>query len=154
LLVGVVAIELGSALSLVLVQSVSGVQPAREIASVVELNAEDRVPVQPAAPQTASPPALDSKKPATKPDIASKRARATRSATRRLRQQAKVSKVEAENKVVDMLRAKGGRLEDASARGVARLIGGKKSTVHSALAGLIAAGVVVKAGGALMLAGA
>ena len=31
-------------------------------------------------------------------------------------------------------------------------IGGKKSTVHTAVAGLIAAGVVAKAGGALVLA--
>jgi hypothetical protein len=45
-----------------------------------------------------------------------------------------------------------GRLDDANAHGVARLLSGKKSTVHNAVTGLIASGVVVKAGGALMLA--
>jgi hypothetical protein len=122
-LVPVLALELGASLALVLVQVVSAAgHPAPKIAPVVELS------------------------------VASKRARAKRSATRRLGQQARVSKVDAENKVMDMLRAKGGKLEDASARGVARLIGGKKSTGHRAVAGLLAAGVVVKAGGVLTLA--
>jgi hypothetical protein len=62
-----------------------------------------------------------------------------------------VSKVDAEQKVVRLIQDSGGKLDNASARGVARLIGGKKSTVHTAVAGLIAAGVA-KAGGALVLA--
>lgn len=53
---------------------------------------------------------------------------------------------------MDTIKAKGGRLEDASVRGVARLIGGRKSTVHNALAGLLAAGVVAKVGTGLVLA--
>jgi hypothetical protein len=65
-----------------------------------------------------------------------------------------VSKAEAESKVVSLIKDRGGKLERGSARGVAKLIGGKKSTVHSALAGLIAAGVVAKVGGALVLAAA
>ena len=151
MLVSVVSLELDSALAMVLVQSVSGVQPARQIASVVELSADSRAAAQPTAPQTAR---VDSKKPATKPNTASKARRAKRAGKRRLGQRAVVSKAEAESKVVDILRAKGGKLDSASARGVAKLIGGRKSTVHNAVAGLIASGVVVKAGGALMLAAA
>ena len=92
--------------------------------------------------------------PVTKPNPASKVRRAKHPAKRRLGHSATVSKAEAEHKVVSLIRDNGGKLDDGSARGVARLIGGKKSTVHNALAGLIAGGVVVKAGGALMLAAA
>ena len=53
---------------------------------------------------------------------------------------------------MDIVKAKGGKLDDASVRGVARLIGGRKSTVHAALTGLLAAGVVAKIGGGLVLA--
>jgi len=52
---------------------------------------------------------------------------------------------------VDVLKAKGGKLDRASVRGVARLIGAKKSTLHGAVAALIAGGVVTKIGGALVL---
>jgi DNA-binding IclR family transcriptional regulator len=52
---------------------------------------------------------------------------------------------------VDTLKRKGGKLEDASVRGIARLIGARKSTVHNAIAALISAGVVAKLGGQLVL---
>jgi hypothetical protein len=43
---------------------------------------------------------------------------------------------------VRLIQDNGDKLAEASARGVARLIGGKKSTVHNAMAALIATGVV------------
>jgi DNA-binding IclR family transcriptional regulator len=52
-----------------------------------------------------------------------------------------------------MLKAKGA-LDDASVRGVAKLIGARKSTAHNAIAALIAAGVVARVGGELVLAAA
>ena len=91
-------------------------------------------------------------KPATKPRAVSKSKGRKRSSKRRLGQPSTLSKADAKGKVVDIIKAKGGRLDDASVRGVARLIGGRKSTVHNALAGLLAAGVVAKIGGGLVLA--
>jgi len=44
----------------------------------------------------------------------------------------------------DKLQAQGGRIEGGSVRGIAALIGGRKSTVHAALAGLLASGIVAK----------
>ena len=64
---------------------------------------------------------------------------------RRLGQQTVVSKAEAESKVVDILKAKGA-LDGASVRGVARLIGARKSTAHNAIVALVSAGVVAKVG--------
>jgi len=63
-----------------------------------------------------------------------------------------VSKSDAERKVLQLVQDSGGKLQAGSARGVAKLIGAKKSTAHSAVAGLITAGVLTKAGGALVLA--
>jgi hypothetical protein len=54
--------------------------------------------------------------------------------------------------IVDALRAAGGRVEQGSVRRIAGLIGGRKSTVHTALNVLLAGGVVAKAGRALVLA--
>ena len=59
----------------------------------------------------------------------------------------------AEVAIVDKLCEAGGRLDTGTARGLATLIGGRKSTVHNALVGLLAAGIVTKAGGALVLRG-
>jgi hypothetical protein len=148
-LVPVLALEVGAALSAVLIQAVGGHQTA----SLAEQKAAMSNEGTPARPEST---ALDSKTPATKPRAASKRTTAERASRRRLgqrrRQQPSVSKAEAESKVVSLIKDSGGTLERASARTVAKLIGGKKSTVHSALAGLIAAGVVAKAGTALVLA--
>ena len=63
-----------------------------------------------------------------------------------------MSQSDAEQKVVSLIQGSGGRLADASDRGVARPIGGEKLTVHRAMRGPIAAGIVAKAGGALALA--
>ena len=63
-----------------------------------------------------------------------------------------MSQADADQKVVNLIQGSGGRLADARARRVARLIGGKKPTVHRAMTGPIAVGIVAKAGGALVLA--
>src|SRR5262249_51117588 len=148
-IVPVLALELGAALSLVLVQSVSAAQPAQQIAPVVELSADNRATDQPATPQTAR---LDSKSPVSKPKTASKARRPQRYAKRRLGHSATVSKADAEKKVVQLVQDSGGKLQASSARGIAKLIGGKKNTGHSAVAGLITAGVLAKAGGGVVLA--
>jgi len=70
---------------------------------------------------------------------------------KRLGQGSAVSKAAAESRIVDTLKSRGGKLDDASVRGVARLIGGRKSTVHSALAALVSAGVVARFGSELVL---
>src|SRR5262245_38763348 len=58
-------------------------------------------------------------------------------------------------RIVDTLKASpGGRIEGSSVRGLAALIGGRKSTVHAALSALPASGVVAKAGTALVLTAA
>ena len=57
-----------------------------------------------------------------------------------------MSQVDADQKVVNLIQGSGGRLADARARRVARLIGGKKPTVHRAMTGPIAVGIVAKAG--------
>lgn len=69
---------------------------------------------------------------------------------RRHGQPTDVGKKAAESRIVDALRSRGGSL-DASVRALAVSIGAKRSTVHNALVGLLAAGVVVRAGGALVL---
>jgi DNA-binding IclR family transcriptional regulator len=54
--------------------------------------------------------------------------------------------------IVDTLRDRGGRIENASVRGLASLINATKSNVHNALMALVAAGVVARvAGGGLVL---
>lgn len=76
---------------------------------------------------------------------------AKRAGNRRLGQVAIAAKADVEGKVVDMLKAKGGKLDDATVRGIARLIGGKKSTVHNAIGSLLASGVVAKVRTGLVL---
>jgi hypothetical protein len=148
-LVPVLALELGGALSAVLVQAVPSGPAAPRIAPSAALNVDNRTLARSEQPESAS---VDSKSPATKPRAASKPARAKRDARRQLGQPTAVSKADAENKVVSLLKDRGGRLDDASVRGVAKLIGARKSTVHNALAALVAGGVVAKVGGALVLA--
>ena len=56
-------------------------------------------------------------------------------------------------RIVDMLKDHGGRLEAASVRGLANIIGAKRSTVHNAIAALIAGGAVARVGSQLVLRG-
>ena len=58
---------------------------------------------------------------------------------------------EAEAAILGQLKANGGTMPAGSARKLGRMLAVRKSTAHSALLGLIAAGIVVKAGGALVL---
>ena len=95
---------------------------------------------------------MDSQKACNEAPSSVQATRSKASSKARLGQQRTASKAEAEANVVDILKARGGRLDAATVRGMARLICGSKSTAHNALAGLIAAGVVAKAGGALVLA--
>jgi hypothetical protein len=74
----------------------------------------------------------------------------TRGRTRR-KQPPVTSKADAQARLVDMLRDNGGKLVDEGVRGLASLIGGKRSTVHNALAGLLAAGIVARVSGELVL---
>jgi DNA-binding IclR family transcriptional regulator len=61
---------------------------------------------------------------------------------------------EAEAKVLDILRTTGGKVPDSSTRKLSKMAGVRKSTMHMALSGLIAAGIVAKAAtGALVLNG-
>jgi DNA-binding IclR family transcriptional regulator len=52
---------------------------------------------------------------------------------------------------MDALTASGGRLEAGSVRKIAKLIGARKSTVHSTLGALLAAGAVGRTGRAIVL---
>lgn len=57
------------------------------------------------------------------------------------------------DRIVDALAGAGGRLEGGTVRRLAALIGGRKSTVHAALAALAASGAVARAGTELVLRG-
>jgi DNA-binding IclR family transcriptional regulator len=62
---------------------------------------------------------------------------------------------QAQVRIVDTLKASpGGKLNDASVRGVAKLLGLSKSTVHNALSALVAGGIVTKVGTGLALTAA
>jgi hypothetical protein len=65
-------------------------------------------------------------------------------------QPAALGKGAAEARIVGTLRDHGGRL-DASVRSLAAISGAKRATVHNALCGLLAAGMVARAGDALVL---
>jgi DNA-binding IclR family transcriptional regulator len=52
---------------------------------------------------------------------------------------------------MDALKAQGGRLEAGSVRKIAKLIGARKSTVHSTLAALLATGAIGRVGKAIVL---
>jgi hypothetical protein len=62
-----------------------------------------------------------------------------------------VSGQQTQQRIVAALADNGGRLDRASVRGVAALIGAKRTAVHAALGTLAAGGVVAKVGTALVL---
>jgi hypothetical protein len=158
-LVPVIGLEVGAALSLLLVQSVSGGRsvlsskeaPERvDAPAVIETTVDSRAPAHPRQPE---PTRLDIKPPAQKPRTKSMRTATQRLTKRRLGQGTTLTKADAQAKLVDTLKKQGGKIEEASVRGVARLIGARRSTVHNALAALVSAGVVAKLGGVLVLRG-
>ncbi len=63
---------------------------------------------------------------------------------------ASVSKEETAKRILDTLKAHGGR-SDKSVRGLAVLIGGKRGTTYNALTTLVAAGVIARDAGGLVL---
>ena len=103
-----------------------------------------------AAPKTPAPgnAAVDANRPAKR---RSARIAPDRVSTRRLGNATVATKADAKTAIVSTLRDNGGRLEGASVRGLATLIGAHKSNVHNALTALIAAGAVAKIGTALVL---
>lgn len=121
-------------------------EPASNVDSGAAVSADARAP---ATTQVSASKANPARTPADTPLRTAPRPRRGR----RLGQSSGPSKEAAGRQIVDTLQAQGGRIEGGSVRGIAALIGGKRSTVHAALAGLIGSGVVVKAaGGALVLA--
>jgi hypothetical protein len=62
-------------------------------------------------------------------------------------------RLQAQAKVIDLLKASGGRLPKKSERRLGKITGARKSTMHLALAGLIAAGLVAKTAAGLVLVG-
>lgn len=140
-LVGVVALEVGSALAGLLLASVS---PPR----VVTRAAEDTrdADAGKAAHTLADMPADKANGSRGLPSRAS--------GGQRLGTAGRLSRTDAGERIVDAIRERGGKLDTgATARGIAQLIGGRKTTAHVALGALLAAGVVERlADGGLMLA--
>jgi len=124
-LIAVLALEIGSALSVVLVKSVS--TPVRRSMGRIA-PADDHKPGK--AGLSTVPDTLDKALPS------SPRAK-PRSATETL--------------ITAALSDSGGKLSDATVRGLASKIGARKSTVHNALAGLMAAGIVARDGEDIVL---
>jgi hypothetical protein len=154
----VLALEVGAALSGVLVQSVGGGQhlPMSKGAPRTETAPEPRrepVDTRAPAPAPKTPPrekaAVDANSAARRKPT---RVAPGRVSTRRLGNAAVATKAGASAAIVDTLRDRGGRIENASVRGLASLINATKSNVHNALMALVAAGVVARvAGGGLVL---
>ena len=176
-LIGVVALELGSALSVVLVRAAGGAshRSPRQSASVDSDAASSTVDTEAPAPHRGAAATARhevSKSPKHTPLDTPARARGRTAKGRRLGSQGKVSTLgqsasgvskvsaapvargQAQARIVDTLKDAGGKLDGASVRGIAALIGGKRSTVHAALATLLASGVVAKVGTALVLTAA
>jgi hypothetical protein len=126
-LVGVLALEVGSALAVVLVRA-AGPREGRRV-PVHEF--QGKMPPQPAEPPAG-------------PQRVSKKSRRGRPAKERL---------EAQAKVIDLLKANRGRLpKNSTTRKLGKMAGARKSTMHLALAALIAAGAVARtASGGLVL---
>jgi hypothetical protein len=155
-LIPVLALEVGAALAGVLVHSVGGHRPsmskgAPQPATMPEPRsaAVDSL-VRESAPWT---PALV-KAAASAKSGAKRRCSLVgpeRVSTRRLGNATVATKVDAQQAIVSTLQVNGGRMDGASVRGLAALIGAHKSNVHNAIAALIAAGTVARLGGGLVL---
>ena len=148
-LVAVLALEIGSALAVLLVKSVQPATVHKPVSYAAPVDSQKPTttgfqlstdtgavdtPVQPAAL-----PAPDCPPPAEQPR------------RRRLGPMAKRGKDEVADQLVDTIKAAGGKLPEASVRGLAGRIGASKSTVHNAVVALIAAGVVTRIGEELVL---
>ena len=126
-LVGVLALEVGSSLAVVLARSVdTGARRLRGRPLAAAVDTPTPAPPKPAEP--VQPPA-------------------------RAPQRAKGRKGAAAAKIVDTLRVQGGRAPTASVRRLGRSIGATKSTTFNALAMLVASGVIERVGADLVLRG-
>jgi hypothetical protein len=126
-LVGVLALETGSSLAVVLARSV------------------DSPPRRRRSPQTA---AVDSPAPDTSQ---TEKAAVAPSEPQPRAKRGQGRKDAAADKIVDTLRQHGGRAPTGSVRRLGAMIGERKSTVHNAIAMLAAAGVIERIGSELLL---
>ena len=149
-LIPVLALEIGAAVSLLLVQAVSGGKTGHETPRQIEQKPDSPDQARPAQPQTASPdtksgsvPAI----PASLPSVPPTKGRTPRTAKKRTRKNGgdrggggQSGKRRLGN-VVDLLKARGGRIEGGQ-RGIAKTLGLSKSRVNEVLHELAAAGAV------------
>jgi hypothetical protein len=156
-LVGVLALEVGSALSVLLVHAASaGARASRSEARHASAGARAKPEIRPvAAVQKFQAPAVAEPQKATvaRPDAP---VEATAHVSKNSRKHAKRGRPprerkQAEAKIIDMARASGGRLPKNSVRKLGNMVSASRGTAHNALLALIAAGVLAKVGGALVL---
>ena len=155
-IVPVLALELGAALSMLLVQSVSGGQrpapPMQTEAAAPPTKPVDRqTPASTPELQQPGTATVDINSPATRPPRKRARTATERLANRRLGPVTTLTKAAAQAALVDTLKSHGGQVGGTSVRRLASLIGATKSTAHNAIAALIAAGTVARIGGELVL---
>lgn len=150
-LVPVLALEVGSALAGVLVRTVSDQVAVSKPASdgQPEIGQVEAASDQASVARSVS--IVDTDKRAITTSELSKARPARTGRKARLGHVVVADRATAAGRIVDKLRDQGGRLETASVRGIAALIGARKSTVHTAVAGLVAAGVIARDAGELVL---
>jgi hypothetical protein len=144
-LVPVLALELGAALAAVLIDAVTAEPKAiTKTAVASKLRA-------PGITSTAHPSDV-SGQPSDKPQKTNGRqVRRPASRARLAKDRRTRANAAAQTRIIEALKKGGGKIEAGSVRKVAGLIGARKSTVHSAMALLLAAGTVTKVGRALVL---
>jgi hypothetical protein len=152
-LIVVLFLEVGSAFGLIVALAVSAT------GSTVDANGGGRTEARPNGPQAVSvqaEPVVESTVDTAEPmnarvdTAADTLDNTTDKAAQRKPSVSKRS--DAQARLLDALHDNGGKLMNEGVRGLAKLIGGRKSTVHNALVGLLAAGVVSRmADGALVL---
>jgi hypothetical protein len=148
MLIPVLALELGAALAMVLVEAVTAMAKP-----VAKPDHEPPVAQLPATDSGASVNKSDgvvSGHPASKPRKAPGRPLTRRAPTPPTGKERRV-RANTAARIMEALKAQGGRLEAGSVRKIAKLIGGRKSTVHSTLGTLLATGAVGRVGRALVL---
>jgi hypothetical protein len=157
-LIPVLALEIGSALAIVLVRAVADPRPAGRVPETmphVELSTakrgSDTVARRESGPVHAMD-TLDSEWRAAPAAVSADRPAHEQPHGQQSGQSPAASKEAAAARIMATLRGQGGR-SAASIRGLAAAVGGKRSTVHGALANLIAAGAVARVGGEIVLRG-
>jgi hypothetical protein len=152
-LVPVLALEIGSALAAMLARSVMPATPARDVRTAAPPYFEPAATRSYADTEKASREAqwpTVAATPASEHDASGHTKGANRGHRSGQATAGRGAAKDAEARIVDILRKCGGRL-DASVRDLALFIGAKRTTVHGALCGLLAAGSVARVGNALVL---